>query len=227
MIALVVAGVGWLATAALLVELRRRAGLIADAAHEIRGPLTAISLGIEALRRQPAARRRAEALATELCRLDVAVDDVAAAATGRRASGRASRQALKQLVAGSGEAWQAAAGRRGGRVTFDWQADAAPVHADRRRLAQAFGNLLANAVEHGGGEVVIRGRRSGAAIRVEVEDRGTNRTTRRQPTRVGERGRGLAIAARGLEEAGGRLVSFDRPGGGHVAIAELPVERPR
>ena len=62
------------------MELRRRAGLVADAAHELRGPLTAISLGIEALRRQPAARRRAEALATELCRMEVAAEDVGAAA---------------------------------------------------------------------------------------------------------------------------------------------------
>ena len=73
-------------------ELRRRARLVADAAHELRGPLTAISLGIEALRRQPAARQRAEALATELCRMEVAADDVAAAGAGaaRTTRGRCS-----------------------------------------------------------------------------------------------------------------------------------------
>lgn len=212
---------GWLCAVALVVELRRRAGLIADAAHELRGPLTAISLGIEALRRQPAARRRADALATELCRMEVAADDVAAAARGRRAGTRPTGLALEQLVRGSGEAWQAAAGRRGGRVTFDWQAGAAPLHADRRRLAQAFGNLLANAVEHGGGEIVVRGRQANGGVRVEVEDRGAAVPLRRPP----RRGRGLAIAARALEEAGGRLASFDRADGGRVAVAELPVER--
>jgi signal transduction histidine kinase len=220
-IALSVAAVGWLLAALLLVELRRRAALVADAAHELRGPLTAISLGIEALRRQPAARHRAEALATEVCRMEMAADDAAAAASGRRAAGRPEGLDLGRLVRSSGEAWQPVAGRRGGRVTFDWPAGATPVRADRRRLAQAFGNLLANAVEHGGGEIVVRSRPANGGIRVEVEDRGT---AARGRVRRPERGRGLAIATRALEQAGGRLASFDRPGGGRVAVAELPVE---
>jgi signal transduction histidine kinase len=221
---LVVAGIGWLLAGGLLVELRRRAGLVADAAHELRGPLTAISLGIEALRRQPAARRRAEALATELCRMEVAADDVSAAARGRRAPERPTRLGLERLVNASRESWQPAAERRGGRVAFDWAADGATVRADKRRLAQAFGNLIANAVEHGGGEIVVRGRRANGAIRVEVEDRGGPAPMPRERRSERDRGRGLAIAARGLEHAGGRLVSFDRPKGGRVAVAELPVE---
>ena len=222
---LAVGGLGWLLAAGLLVELRRRAGLIADAAHELRGPLTAISLGIETLRRQPAARRRAQALATELGRMEVAADDVVAAARGRRAAERSTRLGLERLVNGSGESWQPVAELRGGRVAFDWAVDGVTVHADRRRLAQAFGNLIANAVEHGGGEIVVRGRRANGAIRVEVENRGDAAPTRRR-RRQHDRGRGLAIAARALEQAGGRLVSFDRPEGGRLAVAELPVERP-
>ena len=222
MTALAVGVAGWLVAAVLLVEVRRRADLVADAAHELRGPLTAISLGIEALRRQPAARHRADALATEVCRMEMAAEDATAAARGRRASARPDRLDLERLVRGSGEAWQPAAGRRGGRVTFDWRAGAASVRGDRRRLAQAFGNLLANAVEHGGGEIVVRSRPVGGAIRVEIEDRGAE--TRDRPRRPG-RGRGLAIATRALEQAGGRLASFERPGGGRIAVAELPVER--
>ena len=223
MTTLLAAVAGWMLVAALLWELRRRAALVADAAHELRGPLTAISLGTEALRRQPAARHRAEALATEVCRMEIAADDVSAAARGRRAVAYPERLDFARLVRRSGEAWQPAAGRRGGRVTFDWRAGAAAVRADRRRLAQAFGNLLANAVEHGGGEIVVRSRPAKGGIQVEVEDRGT--AASRRVRRAG-RGRGIAIATRALEEAGGRLVSFDRPGGGRVAVAELPVERP-
>jgi two-component system sensor histidine kinase MtrB len=92
-------------------------------------------------------------------------------------------------------------------------------------LAQALGNLLANAVEHGGGDVTVRGRTAGDAIRVEVADRGQGLTGQRQST--GGRGRGLAIAKRSLEQAGGRLDSRPRAGGGRVAIAELPLERAR
>ena len=214
---------GWGLAIALLVELRRRAELFADAAHELSGPLTAISLGIDALRRQPAARRRADALAAELARLQVAVEDAAAAGRGRRARPRPAPVAIKRLLAQSGEAWRPAAARRGGRVSFDWKDDGATVLADRRRLAQAFGNLLANAVEHGGGEVVIRGRRSEGGLRIEIEDTGGG-----APTRGGRpgarRGRGLGIAARALEQTGGRLESVDRPGGGRVAVVELPAD---
>ena len=222
----VAAGAGWCLAAALLLEMRRRAALLADAAHELRGPLTAISLGIEALRRQPAAQRRADALATELYRMEVAADDVAAAGRGRRAPQRAVELPLKQLVERSGEAWQAAAGRRGGRVTFDWPAGGESVRADPRRLAQVFGNLLANAVEHGGGEIIVRGRRSKGAIHVEIEDRGTGAGTRTRARlkHAGWRGRGLAIATRALEQAGGRLTASERPGGGRLAVAELPLE---
>ena len=106
-------------------------------------------------------------------------------------------------------------------MSFDWNADALSVSADRRRLAQAFGNLLANAVEHGGGEIVVRGRRSEAGLRIEVEDSGGGANARAGRTR---RGRGLGIAARALEHAGGRLTSVDRPDGGRVAVAELPTD---
>ena len=222
---LVAAITGWSMVVLLMLELRRRAGLVADAAHELRGPLTALSLGIEALRRQPAARHRAEALATELGRMHAATDDVAAAAHGRRAVGASERVVLGPVVERSGAAWMPAAERRGGRVAFDWRAGAASVQADPRRLAQAFGNLLANAVEHGGGEIVVRGRPSRNGVRVEIEDRGAGRPQRRKRARF--RGRGLAVATRAIEQAGGRLSAFDRPGGGRVAVAELPVDRSR
>jgi signal transduction histidine kinase len=214
---------GWGLALALLVELRRRAALVADAAHELAGPLTAITLGIEALRRQPAARRRADALGAEVCRLQVAAEDAAAAARGRRAQPDRAPVPVRELAARSSEAWRPAAERRGGRVSFDWDADGLSVSADRRRLAQAFGNLLANAVEHGGGEIVVRGRRSEAGLRIEVEDSGGPATAGTGRARRG-RGRGLGIAARALEHAGGRLTSVDRPDGGRVAVAELPTD---
>lgn len=219
-----VAFLGWALAAALAFEQRRRAALVADAAHELRGPLTAISLGMEALRRQPAARRRVEALSVELCRMEVAAEDVGAAARGRRAPARPTRVALERLVGQTGEAWQVGATRRGRRVMFDWRAGDAAVRADRRRLAQAFGNLLANAVEHGGGDIVVRGRPASGGVRVEVENRRSD-AARVEP-REHSRGRGLGIAARALAQAGGRLASVERAGGGRIAVAELPAERP-
>jgi signal transduction histidine kinase len=224
-----VAIAGWLAAVALAFELRRRAALLADAAHELRGPLTAISLGLEALRRHPVARRRADALAVELLRMQAAAEDVSAAGRGRRAGAAVRPVLLREMVERSGEAWRPAAVRRGGRVVFDWPTGAGAVRADPRRLAQAFGNLLANAIEHGGGEVVVRGRPLPGAIRVEVEDRGSAAPVPPPPppgtaSARRDRGRGLAIAARGIDGAGGRLEARERPGGGRLAVAEFPLD---
>ena len=222
---LVAAATGWCLAAALLVELRRRSALLADAAHELRGPLTSISLGLDSLGARLGARRTADALLLELGRMHAATDDVAAAARGRRARPQPRPLDPHAVVERAGDAWRPVAARRGGRVLLDWEATAGQINADPRRLAQALGNLLANAVEHGGGDVTVRGRAVGDAIRVEVADRGQVSPGQRQTP--GGRGRGLAIAKRSLEQAGGRLDSRPRAGGGRVAIAELPLERVR
>lgn len=224
---LAVALAGLCSAAALAFELRRRSALLADACHELRGPLAAIALGLEALRRRPEARRLADGLLTELDRAAAAVDDVAAAARGRRAQARAERVAVGALLARSCAAWAPAAERAGGRISFDWpDAADAGATADRRRIAQAFGNLLANAVQHGGADVAVSGRSVDGRLRIEVADRGRDggAEPRRAPSGSGRRGRGLAIAERALAEAGGRLDSRKPAGGGHVAVAELPLE---
>jgi signal transduction histidine kinase len=98
------------------------------------------------------------------------------------------------------------------------------VRADRRRVAQVLGNLLANAVEHGTGTVSLRGLRRGATVVLEVVDEGP---AERQPPPAGSggRGRGLGIAARAVEEAGGRLEVVGGPEG-TTASVELPAVGP-
>jgi signal transduction histidine kinase len=197
MILLALAGWAAAATAALRAfAFARRIELVADAEHELRGPLTALGLAADA-------GAPASAVATELERARTALADLEAARAGRRAEPRPATVPLRELVAGAGAAWLPAARR----VTLDWRAGAAAVRADRGRLAQAFGNLLANAVEHGGGEVRLRGRRTPTGVLVEVADSG--------------RGRGLAIAARAVEEAGGSLRLTRGESGATVAV-ELP-----
>jgi len=85
-----------------------------------------------------------------------------------------------------------------------------------------LGNLLANAVEHGSGAIRLRGRRHGSKVVVEVLDDGP----RAVPVEAHpDRGRGLRIAARAAEEAGGR-VTVTRTAEGTRAAVELPVADP-
>ncbi len=175
-------------------ELHRRLELVARAEHELRGPVSVVSLAAERMKREPAGRRYACALDAELERLRAGLADLSAARGGRRRAGRPRRSELEPLVRSSVEAWRAA----GRSVQLDWRAGRVAVRADRGRLAQAIGNLLANAAEHGDGPVKLSAERRGGAVRVEVRNRG----------------RGLQIARDAARDAGGSLSV--------VAALELP-----
>jgi len=58
-----------------------------------------------------------------------------------------------------------------GGAAFEWEGGPAPAILDRGRLAEALGNLVANAAEHGAGEVQVRGRRTARGVRIEVRNR--------------------------------------------------------
>jgi signal transduction histidine kinase len=70
---------------------------------------------------------------------------------------------VRELLGDSVEAWRAAAHARGASLALEWSGAAGWVRGERLRLAQATGNLIANAIEHGGGLVVVRGRVVGSA----------------------------------------------------------------
>ena len=106
-------------------------------------------------------------------------------------------------------------------VRVDWRAGHASVDADPARISQALGNLLSNALEHGGGRAEVRGLRRGKRVRIEVTDRGPGIVRGSRPGR----GRGLRIAAQAVEDAGGRLALSSGPDGTLAAI-ELPLADP-
>jgi len=90
------------------------------------------------------------------------------------------------------------------------------------RLAQAVGNLVANAAEHGVGPVDVRTSRPAGAVRIEIRNR--NRP-RELELRAPGRGRGLTIADRAARALGGRL-SVESEDGETRAALELPADRP-
>jgi signal transduction histidine kinase len=192
---------GWGVAVALLVVLRRRMELVARAEHELRGPVTVIGFASARLRPHEAA-----ALDVELHRLRSGLADLAAARRGRRSPVQPVPVRLDAAVVG----WRDSLRARGRRASVDWQAGPTPIRADPGRLAQALGNLVANAAEHGDGPVELRGRRSSRGVRVEVRNR---------------RGRGLSIATDAARDSGGEL-SFEAGEDQAVAAIDLPLDEP-
>ncbi len=225
---------GWALATALAVQGARlawRLELVARAEHELRGPVSALLLAVEALGRRPEQRRRAAALESHLDRLRLGLADLEAARSGRRAGARPAEVSVEGVARAVAEGWEPAARERGGEITFEWQAGPVIAHTDRARLSQAIGNVVANAVEHGGERIAVSGERHGTGVTIGVRDEGRSRTPsapgarppsagdppdrsrqRRRPKRT-VRGRGLTIAARALDDM---RASLEAPSLGRV-----------
>jgi signal transduction histidine kinase len=230
---------GWLAASgagigagAVWRSLVGRTESVARACHELRGPLTAARLGLQlGASTGELSPARLRAIDLELGRAALALEDLHCA--GRRRSGawRALEPVdIRQLVADSAEAWRAAAAARGVELRVSWSGAGPAVWGDRLRLAQATGNLIANAIEHGGGVVQVRGHGAPGRVRIEIIDRGpglpapVSELTRRAHGGRGRRGRGLAIATEIVTGHGGRLASAPCARGARLVI-ELPASR--
>jgi len=210
-------------------ELRRRRELVARACHELRGPLTAVRLGLATMeRRREAPAERLAMLDLELRRAGLALDDFAAARSGRRLIDRTEPVEVAELLEQQYESWRVVAGAFHSRVLLGELLPGTIVDGDRLRLAQAVSNLVANALEHGPGRIELTARAVGHRhVRIEVIDEGPGlpasvaELTRKARGGRGRRGRGLAIAAEIAERHGGRLVAAPAPRGARVGL-ELP-----
>ena len=114
-------------------------------------------------------------------------------------------------------------------------ADGRPlVEGDRLRLEQALGNLVDNAVRHGGRDVSLRAGRSNGSVELHVLDRGVGfppafieqafeRFSRADEGRGGgSAGLGLAIVDTIARAHGGSAHAANRPEGGADVWIELP-----
>jgi len=229
---------GWMAALAVAatwrIVLARRMELVARACHELRGPLTSAQLALHLAARTalPAASRGPlQAIDLELGRAGLALADLSAARQGGRSGDRTQTFALAPLMADAAEAWRATAWTQRRRVRVERPPGGVLLRGDRLRLAQACGNLLANAIEHGEGEIVLRARASAHTVRIEVLDDGpglpapVGELVRRRRAGRGTRGRGLAIAADVAARYGGRLAAAPSERGARLVL-ELPTARP-
>ena len=190
----------------------------ARVSHEVRGPLTAAHLALHgAARRGEVAPSTVAALELELRRAALALEDPTVA--------RPDDVDLHALLSCQVRTWREVAATQGKTIVLAPGVGTALVHAEALRVAQATGNVLANAIEHGGETITVRTSLRGDEVRVEVSDGGPGLPApiadlaRRPSAGRGTRGRGLAIATSVLTHCGGRISAL--PDTATVAI-DLP-----
>jgi signal transduction histidine kinase len=220
----------------------RERRFVADAGHELRTPIAVVKTELEgALRSGDYGPRVREALsgAVEECdHLAQLADDllvVARSAEGQLPLHREPVEASR-LLEDLRARYADRAARQERAITVDAD-DGLRVSADPLRLRQALGNLVDNALRHGGGEIVLRSRAADAGVELEVSDEGPGfdpaiadhafeRFTRGDRARTrGGTGLGMAIV-RALAEAHGGRADIVPNGRGATVRVWLPDRAP-
>jgi signal transduction histidine kinase len=213
---------------------------VSDAAHQLRTPLTALRLRLEALddrapddadvtvalREAGRLRRLVEELLT-LTRLDHAAPHPVAVDLGA-------------VIAERTELWTALAEEHGVHLQARIAGHGPRARAVPGAVEQVLDNYLENALRVAPPEsdiVISVGTRDGIA-ELAVADRGLELTADQRarafdrfwrgpdPTGGGGTGLGLAIVARLVAASGGQARLDARPGGGTIAVATFPVDEP-
>lgn len=206
-----------------------------DVAHELRTPLTAIVSEASLLREHlddmpPEARRPAELLVADVSRLRRLVEELMEISRldAGRTTVRLEPVDLRSLLGGMLRA-------RGWESRVALEADEVVLQTDRRRLERIVGNLVGNALEHGGRDVAVRTGRDGTGVFVEVSDRGHGiapehlghlfeRFYKADPARTGPgSGLGLNIALENARLLGGDIEVWSEPGEGTRFTLRIPV----
>lgn len=225
-----------------LSHMQRR--FVSDVSHELRTPLTTVRMAAEVIHESrdeldPAARRSAELLTTQLDRFEALLADLLeisrfdAGAAMLDAEHRDVRDVVLTVV----EQAAPLAQRRG--TWLDVEVPEARVGADidPRRVERVLRNLIVNAIEHGEGRPVgVRLAADSTAVAVSVRDHGVGMTPeevehvfdrfwRADPARartLGGTGLGLAISIEDARLHGGWLEAWGRPDEGALFRLTLP-----
>ena len=212
---------------------------VADAAHELRSPLTAVRLQLQLLDRAPDEAARIEARSELGAAVDRAIHLVEQLLTLARNEPRACGDELIPIALDAAAADaiadnHALAQARG----IDLRLQAMPgclVRGDREALRVLVRNLVDNGVRYtpAGGWVQVRVHPAGGATLLEVVDSGPgipaaererafDRFHRRASAPEGGSGLGLAIVRAIAERHGAGVQLGDAPGGGLLASVSFP-----
>ena len=223
----------------LEVALERERDFVADAGHELRTPLALLRTELElALRHSASTEELREAVRSSseeverLGQLAEALLLIAQSDKGKLPLQLETLEASELLTTvASRFEWRAQDAGRPLRATV---ASGLEVHGDRIRLEQALGNLVDNALRHGGGEVLLSASATDGLVELHVTDEGGGvspdfleqafeRFTRADPARSrGGSGLGLSIVRVIAEAHGGSAHLANRGLGGTDAWVVLP-----
>jgi two-component system OmpR family sensor kinase len=155
----------------------RERRFVADASHELRTPVAVIKAELEGALRagghDPQVREALVASVEECDHLAQLAEDLLILARSSegalpvRPESLELREQLDRVARRFGDR----AGERGRSISVEADGEQ-PVYADELRLRQALGNLVDNALRYGGGEIVLRARRAGPGLQLEVSDEG-------------------------------------------------------
>lgn len=186
-----------------------------DASHQLRTPLTALSMRLEEIMlatRDDEVREEARISLEQVERLVRVVDDLLA--SSRRAQGGTTEAvSLLDVVHQQEEEWAPTYEAVGRRLVVEVDAST-QVLATPGALAQVLATLIENSLKHGAGTTTVRSRAGGtsAAVVVEVADEGAGvpdelapRIFEREVTSGKGTGLGLALARDLASADGGRL----------------------
>jgi two-component system, OmpR family, sensor kinase len=230
--------------ARLEAGIERERGFVADAGHELRTPLALLRTELElALRHAESADDLREAVqrsSIEVDRLVQLAEDLLL-----MAQSHAGRLALRlepldtaDLLASTASRFEWRAHESGRRIALGPRGETS-LRGDRVRLEQALGNLIDNALRHGGGDVELSTAGANGIVELHVADHGPGmpaefldrafeRFTRADAARGpgGGAGLGLSIVRMIAEAHGGAAHVENRAGGGADVWVTLPAAGP-
>jgi len=221
---------------------RARDEVLAVVSHDLRGPLHAISLAIEALRDEAAgtaATRYLGAIERATVRAERLIADLLEASAIETGALQLTRTAvdagsiLKQAAAD----YELLVKETGSKIAANVPEGPIVVSADRDRVLQVLGNLIGNSLKHAkGAPIELSVERQDAEALIVVRDQGPGIAETELPhvfdrywsgrTRKGGAGLGLAIAKGIVSAHGGRIRVDSHPGDGARFVFTLPLARP-
>jgi signal transduction histidine kinase len=205
--------------------------------HEMKNPLTALSLHVQLLEEHVADKLDAQVaenlrvVKTELTRISGVLESFRDFASQERLS--PSQADLWAIAAQAASLIRPQSLEKSVEVVVEAPANGLPVRADAMKLEQVLLNVLLNGLEAmpEGGRLSVRGKLDGGAVSVEIADTGSGIPEDLQgrifdpyfTTKSGGSGMGLAICEKIMQQHGGRIDFASGPDGTTFTLT-LPTE---